>query len=108
MGFQQGGEAIDGLAQGAGQAQFSQIVGEDAGDQVQLRAGDGLLRLHDLDGIDDAGFHARAGHLQGLLGDLQILARDLDLAGGGFQMLDLKSIVNMDWRDEVWGDGRGG
>ena len=22
-------------------------------------------------------------------------------AGGGFQMLDLKSIVNMDWRDEV-------
>ena len=29
-------------------------------------------------------------------------------AGGGFQMLDLKSIVNMDWRDEVWGDGRGG
>ncbi len=23
-------------------------------------------------------------------------------------MLDLKPIVNMDWRDEVWGDGRGG
>ncbi len=29
-------------------------------------------------------------------------------ADGGFQMLDLKSIVNMDWRDEVWGDGKGG
>ena len=29
-------------------------------------------------------------------------------ADGGFQVLDLKSIVNMDWRDEVWGDGRGG
>jgi len=29
-------------------------------------------------------------------------------ADGGFQMLDLKAIVNMDWRDEVWGDGRGG
>jgi hypothetical protein len=29
-------------------------------------------------------------------------------AGSGFQTLDLKPIVNMDWRDEVWGDGRGG
>ncbi len=29
-------------------------------------------------------------------------------ADGGFQMLDLKPIVNMDWRDEVWGDGKGG
>jgi hypothetical protein len=26
----------------------------------------------------------------------------------GFQTLDLKPIVNMDWRDEVWGDGKGG
>ena len=29
-------------------------------------------------------------------------------AADGFQMLDLKPIVNMDWRDEVWGDGKGG
>ena len=29
-------------------------------------------------------------------------------ADDGFRMLDLKPIVNMDWRDEVWGDGRGG
>ena len=29
-------------------------------------------------------------------------------ADAGFQTLDLKSIVNMDWRDEVWGDGKGG
>ena len=26
----------------------------------------------------------------------------------GFQALDLKPIVNMDWRDEIWGDGKGG
>jgi hypothetical protein len=25
-----------------------------------------------------------------------------------FVTLDLKAIVNMDWRDEVWGDGKGG
>jgi hypothetical protein len=29
-------------------------------------------------------------------------------ADTGFQTLDLKPIVNMDWRDEVWGDGKGG
>jgi len=29
-------------------------------------------------------------------------------AAEGYTMLDLKSIVNMDWRDEVWGDGKGG
>ena len=29
-------------------------------------------------------------------------------ADAGFQILDLKPIVNMDWRDEVWGDGKGG
>ena len=29
-------------------------------------------------------------------------------AESGFQTLDLKPIVNMDWRDEVWGDGKGG
>ena len=29
-------------------------------------------------------------------------------AENGFQTLDLKPIVNMDWRDEVWGDGKGG
>ena len=29
-------------------------------------------------------------------------------ADGGFRILDLKPIVNMDWRDEVWGDGKGG
>lgn len=26
----------------------------------------------------------------------------------GFQTVDLKPIVNMDWRDEAWGDGKGG
>jgi hypothetical protein len=26
----------------------------------------------------------------------------------GFRTLDLKPIVNMDWRDEIWGDGKGG
>ena len=26
----------------------------------------------------------------------------------GFRMLDLKGIVNMDWRDDKWGDGKGG
>ena len=29
-------------------------------------------------------------------------------ADGGFRTLDLKPIVNMDWRAEVWGDGKGG
>jgi len=29
-------------------------------------------------------------------------------ADTGFRTLDLKPIVNMDWRDEVWGDGKGG
>ncbi len=29
-------------------------------------------------------------------------------ADSGFQTLDLKPIVNMDWRDETWGDGKGG
>jgi len=29
-------------------------------------------------------------------------------ADGGFQRLDLRPAVNMDWRDGVWGDGKGG
>jgi hypothetical protein len=29
-------------------------------------------------------------------------------ADAGSQTLDLKPIVNMDWRDEIWGDGKGG
>ena len=29
-------------------------------------------------------------------------------ADTGFQTVDLKPIVNMDWRDEIWGDGKGG
>jgi len=29
-------------------------------------------------------------------------------AESGYEMIDLKPIVNMDWRDEVWGDGHGG
>ena len=29
-------------------------------------------------------------------------------ADTGFDTLDLKRIVNMDWRDEIWGDGKGG
>ena len=61
-------------------------MGEDAVNQVQLRAGDGLLGLHDLDGIDDAGFHAGAGHVQSFPGNLQILARHLHLSGGGFEI----------------------
>ena len=38
----------------------------------------------------------------------------LSAAGGaaaaesGCKMVDLKAVVNMDWRDEVWGDGKGG
>jgi len=74
------------MAQRTGQAQFRQIVSEDAVDQVQLRAGDRLLRLHNLHRIDHPGFHARARHLQGFLGNLHILARHLDLSGGGFQI----------------------
>ena len=44
------------------------------------------MRLHHLHRIDHAGFHARARHLQGFLGHLQILARHFDLSGGGFQI----------------------
>ncbi|MFI5381108.1 MAG: hypothetical protein ACHRHE_17560 [Tepidisphaerales bacterium] len=29
-------------------------------------------------------------------------------AESGYTTIDLKTIVNMDWRDEVWGDGKGG
>jgi len=29
-------------------------------------------------------------------------------AESGCKVIDLKPIVNMDWRDEVWGDGKGG
>ena len=29
-------------------------------------------------------------------------------ADGGFRTVDLRPIVNMDWRDEIWGDGKGG
>jgi hypothetical protein len=29
-------------------------------------------------------------------------------ADSGFRTVDLKPVVNMDWRDEVWGDGKGG
>ena len=67
------------MAQRTGQAQFRQIVSEDAVDQVQLRAGDRLLRLHHLHRIDHPGFHARARHLQGFLGNLHVAQETLDM-----------------------------
>ena len=29
-------------------------------------------------------------------------------AESGYKIIDLRPILNMDWRDEVWGDGKGG
>ena len=37
-----------------------------------------------------------------------LAAGDARAAEAGFRTLDLKPIVNMDWRDEIWGDGKGG
>jgi len=37
-----------------------------------------------------------------------LLAASALAAAGGTTMLDLKGVVNMDWQDEHWGDGKGG
>ena len=36
-----------------------------------------------------------------------MLARSASAAEDGFATVDLRPIVNMDWRDERWGDGKG-
>jgi beta-galactosidase len=37
-----------------------------------------------------------------------LLAGELRADDASFRTIDLRSVVNMDWRDEVWGDGKGG
>ena len=39
---------------------------------------------------------------------LLALAVETTPAAEGFRTVDLRGIVNMGWRDEVWGDGKGG
>jgi len=83
---QQRTEAVAGVTERARQVQLRQIVREDGIDQIEPRVGLSLLGLHYFDCIDDAGFHAGASHLQGFAGDIEILARDFHLSGGGFQI----------------------
>ncbi len=43
-----------------------------------------------------------------LVAAMLVPVRQANAQDSGYRMLDLKAIVNMDWRDEVWGDGKGG
>ena len=54
-------------------------MGEYAVDIIQIRAGDGLLRLHDLEIVGDSGIESLAGQLEIFLRDLYIFARLLPL-----------------------------
>src|SRR6202041_1282331 len=61
-----------------------------------MRAGYGLLRLHDFHGIGDAGSEPVAGLRQSLLGEIDVASSDCDLLFAGFDVQQRSANVGVD------------
>src|ERR1700722_18538218 len=72
--------------EGTSERQFCEIVVIEAGDVLVVGAGQGLLGLHHLDAVGDAGRKAFLGTSDVVVGQTHILVSDVNLLPGGIQI----------------------
>ena len=73
------GDALLGIAERAGEADFRDIMGEDGRNVIEVGRGDGLLRLHHLNRARDSGIETLPGQTQRLAGEFLVVTRDVYL-----------------------------
>src|SRR5579864_9236434 len=88
-------------AQGTNERNFREIIVVQTGNVLFVRAGDRLLRLHDLYRIGDARRKAIAGLRERLVGQIDIAARNLYLLRRRLQVQQRRTHVGFNLRAQI-------
>src|SRR5436853_2932757 len=87
--------------QGANEGNFREIIAVQTGDVLLVRAGNRLLRLHDLYRVSNAGGEAVARLCERLIGQIDVAACNLHLLCGRLEDEQRCAHVGLDLRSQV-------